>query len=162
MWGGFSVSNATLNRFFSIHYLLPIIVAALALIHLFFLHAVGSTNPTGLYHSDKIPFYPYFFLKDAIGFFVFLFTYSVFVFYFPNTLGHFDNYIEANPFVTPTHIVPEWYFLPFYAILRSIPDKLGGVLCMVIAILILILLPFLDNQRVSVGPMFTVFSTLLF
>lgn len=137
-------------------------MAGLVIVHLFFLHTFGSSNPSGLYHGDKVPFYPYFFLKDLIGAFVFFFFYSLFVFYYPNTLGHFDNYIEANPFVTPTHIVPEWYFLPFYAILRSIPDKLGGVVCMVVAILILLLLPVLDRSRLFVSPAMSFVSNVVF
>jgi ubiquinol-cytochrome c reductase cytochrome b subunit len=162
LWGGFSVSNATLSRFFSLHYLLPIILTAIVIVHLFLLHSFGSTNPVGIGHNEKIPFYPYFFLKDALGLCTFLFFYTFFIFYWPNSLGHFDNYIEANPFVTPTHIVPEWYFLPFYAILRSIPNKLGGVLCMVLAILVLAILPIGDKERISIGPGFTLFSVYSF
>ncbi len=162
LWGGFSVSNATLNRFFSLHYLLPIILAAIALLHLFFLHGSGSSNPLGVNHSDKLPFFPYFVLKDVIGLFVFGFIYLFFVFYFPNTLGHFDNYIEANPFITPMHIVPEWYFLPFYAILRSIPNKLGGVVCMGIAIAVLAVLPLIDATRLLTSPRFSYFANNVF
>jgi len=150
VWGGFSVDNATLNRFFSLHYLLPFIIAALVMIHLAALHLHGSSTPVGITSQrDKIGFYPYFYVKDlfgTIGFFVF---FSFFIFFAPNVLGHPDNYIEANPMVTPTHIVPEWYFLPFYAILRSIPNKLLGVIAMLAAILILAVLPILNYSKVQ-------------
>jgi quinol-cytochrome oxidoreductase complex cytochrome b subunit len=149
LWGGFSVDNATLNRFFSLHYLLPFLIVGMVLIHLSLLHQKGSNNPTGLNSNiDSIPFYPYFYVKDLFAFFIFLFIFSFFVYYFPNVLGHSDNYIPANPLVTPPHIVPEWYFLPFYAILRSIPDKLGGVIAMVSAILILLLLPITNFSNI--------------
>jgi ubiquinol-cytochrome c reductase cytochrome b subunit len=145
LWGGFSVDNPTLNRFFSLHYLVPFLIAGMALVHLVFLHQNGSNNPLGLTSVyDRIPFYPYFYVKDLFGFFLFVCFFSFFVIYAPNYLGHPDNYIEANPLVTPAHIVPEWYFLPFYAILRTIPDKLGGVLLMGFAIIILALLPIVD------------------
>jgi ubiquinol-cytochrome c reductase cytochrome b subunit len=128
LWGGFSVDNATLNRFFSLHYLMPFVIAGLTLVHLSLLHTIGSNNPLGINTNvDTIPFYPYFYVKDLLAFFLLISLFSFFVFFYPNTLGHSDNYIPANPLVTPPHIVPEWYFLPFYAILRSIPDKLGGV-----------------------------------
>lgn len=147
LWGGFSVDNPTLNRFFSLHYFVPFIIAGLALLHLILLHQPGSNNPLGINAIyDRIPFYPYFYVKDLFGFFIFVWIFSIFVIYAPNYLGHPDNYIEANPLVTPAHIVPEWYFLPFYAILRSIPDKLGGVLLMVIAIVILAILPIADTS----------------
>jgi len=143
VWGGFSVDNPTLNRFFSLHFLLPFLLAALAVIHLIFLHLHGSNNPLGISSNmDKLPLHPYYSYKDYFGFSVFAFIFSIFLFFFPNVLGHSDNYIPANPLVTPEHIVPEWYFLPFYAILRSIPNKLGGVIAMVAAILILLTLPF--------------------
>ncbi len=142
LWGGFSVDNATLNRFFSLHYLLPFLIAGLTLLHLNLLHKDGSNNPLGTNtNTDYVSFYPYFYVKDLLGIFVFSFIFSFVVFFYPNVLGHSDNYIPANPLVTPPHIVPEWYFLPFYAILRSIPDKLGGVVAMVGAILILLTLP---------------------
>lgn len=142
LWGGFSVDNATLNRFFSFHYTLPFILAALIVLHLSLLHIPGSSHPLKIAElSDKISFYPYFYLKDLFSFFFSLIFFGYFVFFSPNFLGHSDNYIVANPLVTPSHIVPEWYFLPFYAILRSIPDKLGGVLLMGLAIIILLLLP---------------------
>ncbi len=147
LWGGFSVDNPTLNRFFSLHYFVPFIIAGLAFLHLILLHQPGSNNPLGVNGIyDRIPFYPYFYVKDLFGFFIFVWIFSLFVVYAPNYLGHPDNYIEANPLVTPAHIVPEWYFLPFYAILRSIPDKLGGVVMMVTAIVILALLPVVDTS----------------
>jgi len=145
LWGGFSVDNATLNRFFSLHYLLPFLITGLVLAHLTLLHTSGSNNPLGINKNiDVISFFPYFYVKDLFAFF-FLIAFLVFlVMFYPNSLGHSDNYIPANSLVTPPHIVPEWYFLPFYAILRSIPDKLGGVVAMVCAILILLLLPILN------------------
>jgi ubiquinol-cytochrome c reductase cytochrome b subunit len=149
LWGGFSVDNATLNRFFSLHYLLPFIIAGLVLVHLAVLHTDGSGNPLGINQTpDKIPFYPYFYVKDLFVLMCFILFFSVFVFFYPNMLGHPDNYIEANAMVTPAHIVPEWYFLPFYAILRSIPDKLGGVAAMGGAIVILLFLPILNTSKI--------------
>jgi quinol-cytochrome oxidoreductase complex cytochrome b subunit len=149
LWGGFSVDNATLNRFFSLHYLLPFVIAGLVLVHLSLLHTAGSNNPLGINKNiDTVSFYPYFYVKDLLAFFGLLSMFSFFVFFFPNELGHADNYIPANPLVTPAHIVPEWYFLPFYAILRSIPDKLGGVVAMVAAILILLLLPIINTSEI--------------
>lgn len=149
LWGGFSVDNATLNRFFSFHYLFPFVIAALSLIHLALLHQDGSGNPLGIESSvDKIFMYPYFIVKDFFGTILFTLFFAVFIYFYPNILGHPDNYIEANPMVTPAHIVPEWYFLPFYAILRSIPHKLGGVLAMVSAIIILALLPWLHSTEI--------------
>jgi len=149
LWGGFSVDNATLNRFFSLHYLMPFIIAGLVIVHLSLLHANGSNNPLGINKNvDTVSFYPYFYVKDLLAFFILIAFFSFFVFYYPNALGHSDNYIPANPLVTPAHIVPEWYFLPFYAILRSIPDKLGGVVAMVAAILILLLLPIINTSEI--------------
>lgn len=150
LWGGFSVDNATLNRFFSFHYLFPFIISALAGLHIIFLHESGSGNPIGsgsIGDIDKIPFTPYYWIKDLHGIILFLMIFSYFVFFDPNVLGHPDNYIRANPLVTPAHIVPEWYFLPFYAILRSVPDKLGGVLLMLASILCLIYLPFIGGTE---------------
>ena len=150
LWGGFSVDNATLNRFFSLHYLVPFIIVALVFIHLILLHGNGSTNPTGIDNKfNKIPFYPYFYIKDLFSLLIFLIIIFYFIYFNPNALGHPDNYIKANPLVTPAHIVPEWYFLPFYAILRSIPDKLGGVLAMGLSLIILLLLPVINmtNKR---------------
>ena len=147
LWGGFSVDNPTLNRFFSLHYLVPFILAAVALLHLMLLHIPGSNNPLGFNAIyDRIPFYPYFYVKDLFGFFIFVLVFSMFVVYAPNYMGHPDNYIEGNPLVTPAHIVPEWYFLPFYAILRTVPDKLGGVVLMGLSIAIIALLPVVDTS----------------
>jgi quinol-cytochrome oxidoreductase complex cytochrome b subunit len=144
LWGGFSVDNATLNRFFSLHYLLPFVILVLVLLHLVFLRENSSSNPLGVeFTVDFIYFYPYYWIKDLLGLLCFFLFFAFFVFFAPNFLGHPDNYIMANPMVTPPHIVPEWYFLPYYAILRSIPDKLLGVLAMVFSILILAVLPFL-------------------
>ena len=152
LWGGFSVDNATLNRFFSIHYLLPFIIAALALVHLYVLHIYGSGNPLGINSKiDSLSFYPYFYVKDLYSFILFLLMFGLIICFFPNLLGHSDNYIEANPMVTPVHIVPEWYFLPFYAILRSIPDKLFGVIAMLGAILIWLALPFYTKSYIRSG-----------
>jgi len=149
LWGGFSVSNATLNRFFSLHYLMPFVICGLVLIHLSLLHKDGSNNPLGINTNvDNVNFYPNFYVKDLFAFLVLVFFFSFFVFFYPNALGHTDNYIPANPLSTPAHIVPEWYFLPFYAILRSIPDKLGGVLAMVSAILVLLIIPFINTSEV--------------
>ena len=152
LWGGFSVGNATLNRFFSLHYFMPFVIAGLVIIHLSLLHKDGSNNPLGANTNvQTVSFYPYFYVKDLFAFFVLLLAFATIVVYYPNTLGHPDNYIPANPMVTPAHIVPEWYFLPFYAILRSIPDKLGGVIAMISAILILILLPFINTSKFRSG-----------
>jgi len=161
LWGGFSVDNATLNRFFSLHYLMPFVIAGLTVVHLSLLHKDGSNNPLGINTNiDTVPFYPYFYVKDLFSFLILVAFFSIFVFYFPNTLGHADNYIPANPLVTPAHIVHEWYFLPFYAILRSIPDKLGGVVAMVSAILVLLLLPVINTSEVrstKFRPIFAIF-----
>ena len=147
--GGFSVDNATLNRFFSIHYLLPFVIAGLVLVHLSLLHTLGSNNPLGINKNiDTVSFYPYFYVKDLFGFMCFTVFFSYFLFFDPNVLGHPDNYIAANPMVTPAHIVPEWYFLPYYAILRSIPDKLGGVLAMGGALVMLLLMPLLNTSEI--------------
>jgi ubiquinol-cytochrome c reductase cytochrome b subunit len=149
IWGGFSVSNATLTRFFSLHFLLPFVLAALAFMHLIALHQNASNNPMGVSSKlDRVPFYPYYVFKDIVGFFVFFLLLSIFVFFFPNALGHPDNSIPANPMQTPISIVPEFYLLPFYAILRAIPNKLLGVVAMLASILILFLLPYLENSRV--------------
>ena len=149
IWGGFSVSNATLNRFFSLHFLLPFVLAALVVAHLMALHTHGSNNPNGISgNSDRYPFHPYFSFKDLVTVFAFLLVLSIMIFYFPNLLGHSDNYIEANPMSTPASIVPEWYLLPFYAILRSIPNKLLGVIAMFGSLLILLILPVTDLSRI--------------
>lgn len=150
IWGGFSVNNATLNRFFALHFVLPFVIALLAIIHIVLLHQVGSSNPTGLESElDYVRFTPYFFWKDVVGFLVFLLFYLSVTFYTPNLFGHPDNYIKANSMVTPTHIVPEWYFLPYYAILKSIPDKLGGAIAFAASMGFWFLLPIIDISRVS-------------
>jgi len=154
LWGGFSVDNPTLNRFFSLHYLLPFLIVAFVMLHLIALHEHGSNNPTGVEvktKKDTIPFHPYYTIKDMFGFIVFFLIYFYMVFFSPNSLGDPDNYIVANPLVTPAHIVPEWYFLPFYAILRGIPNKLAGVCCMFGSILILFFLPWLDKAKTKSG-----------
>ena len=149
LWGGFSVDNATLNRFFSLHFLMPFVIAGMVIAHIALLHRDGSNNPLGIDSSmDKIAFYPYYYVKDLFSVVVFVVFFSLFLFYYPNLLGHPDNYIPADPMSTPAHIVPEWYFLPFYAILRSIPDKLGGVAAMGGTIVILLFLPFINTSEV--------------
>src|ERR687886_664144 len=150
LWGGFAVDNPTLNRFYSLHYLLPFLIFAVVFLHLVALHQFGSNNPVGIdiTKKDKIPFHPYYTVKDTLGLAVFMLVFAFLIAYFPNTLGHPDNYIPANPLVTPAHIVPEWYFLPFYAILRAVPDKLGGVIAMFGAIATLFVLPWLDTSPV--------------
>jgi ubiquinol-cytochrome c reductase cytochrome b/c1 subunit len=151
LWGGFAVENPTLNRFYALHYLLPFVIVGVVALHVVALHGHGSNNPLGIDTKgpqDTVPFHPYYTMKDGFGVVVFLIVYAAFVFFQPNFLGDAANYIEANPLVTPTHIVPEWYFLPYYAILRAIPDKLGGVLAMFGAIAVLFVLPWLDTSRV--------------
>ena len=149
IWGGFSVNNATLNRFFSLHYLLPFLLAALAVAHLIALHVHGSNNPNGVTsHGDRVAMHPYFTFKDLITIFAFFLILSFIIFFYPNLLGHSDNYIPADPMVTPASIVPEWYLLPFYAILRSIPNKLLGVIAMFGSLLILLILPLSDLSRI--------------
>ncbi|MDP9196709.1 MAG: cytochrome b/b6, partial [Pseudomonadota bacterium] len=151
LWGGFSVDNPTLNRFFALHYLLPFVIFAVVFIHITAVHTTGSNNPLGIDTKgpqDTVPFNPYYTIKDSVGILAFLLVYAAFVFFAPNYLGHPDNYIPANPMSTPAHIVPEWYFLPFYAVLRAIPDKLGGVLAMFGAIAVLFVLPWLDTSKV--------------
>lgn len=148
LWGGFSVDNATLNRFFSLHYLLPFAIAGASIVHIAAVHQDGSNNPLGISSlSDKVSFFPYFFIKDALSFIVFIIFFSYFVYFSPNTLGHPDNYIEGNPMVTPEHIVPEWYFLPSYAILRSIPNKLLGVIALFASLLVLLVLPIVNTSE---------------
>ncbi len=151
LWGGFSVDNPTLNRFFSLHYLLPFMLAAIVGLHIWAFHEVGNNNPTGVEPKEKqdsIPFTPYYTIKDLFAIVVFLIFFVWMAFMVPNFMGHPDNYIPADPLVTPAHIVPEWYFLPFYAILRAVPDKLGGVLLMFGAIAVLFVLPWLDTSKV--------------
>ena len=150
LWGGFAVDNATLTRFFTLHFLLPFIVAALVIIHLLFLHQTGSNNPLGTNRNlDKIPFHPYFSLKDIIGAITISIILILLVLINPYLLGDPDNFIPANPLVTPVHIQPEWYFLFAYAILRSIPNKLGGVIALVISIAILFIIPFTNKKKIS-------------
>ena len=151
LWGGFSVDNPTLNRFFSLHYLLPFVIVGVVVLHIVALHRFGSNNPLGIDvrgDQDTVSFHPYYTVKDMFGLSVFLTIMAAVVFFLPNSMGHPDNYIPANPMVTPAHIVPEWYFLPFYAILRAVPDKLLGVLAMFAAIAVLFVLPWLDRSPV--------------
>ena len=152
LWGGYSVDNPTLTRFFTLHYLIPFLILGLVVLHIWALHVPGNNNPVGIDiqkpSKDTVPFHPYIVIKDLFALLLFMIVFAFFVFYSPNILGHADNYIEANPLVTPAHIVPEWYLLPFYAILRSIPDKLLGVVAMLSAIFILAALPWLDTSKV--------------
>ena len=152
LWGGYSVDNPTLTRFFTLHYLIPFLIAGLVILHIWALHVPGNNNPVGIDikkpSKDTVPFHPYIVIKDGFALLMFMIVFAFFVFYTPNILGHADNYIEANPMVTPAHIVPEWYLLPFYAILRSVPDKLLGVIAMLSAILILAALPWLDTSKI--------------
>ena len=162
VWGGFSVNNATLNRFFSLHFVLPFVLAGLAALHLLTLHVSGSSNPVGVTGNlDRLPFAPYYIFKDLITVFAFIFVLSLFIFFMPNILGDSENYVMANPMQTPAAIVPEWYLLPFYAILRSIPNKLLGVIAMFSAILILLAMPFSDFSRLR-GSQFKPLSKFLF
>jgi len=152
LWGGYSVDNPTLTRFFSLHYLIPFLILGLVILHIWALHIPGNNNPIGIDikkpSNDTVPFHPYIVIKDMFALLLFLIIFAFFVFYSPNILGHSDNYIEANPLVTPAHIVPEWYLLPFYAILRSVPDKLLGVIAMFASIFVLVILPWLDTSKV--------------
>lgn len=150
LWGGFAVSNATLNRFYSFHFLLPFVIIIIAIIHLIFLHQTGSNNPIGSKRDiDKLPFFPYFLFKDILGYIIILFILTLLTLINPYILSDPDNFIPANPLVTPIHIQPEWYFLFAYAILRSIPNKLGGVIALMIRILILIFLPFILKKKIQ-------------
>ena len=152
LWGGYAVGNPTLQRFFSLHYLLPFVIAGVVVLHIWALHVAGQNNPTGIEpksSQDSVAFTPYATLKDGFMVAVFCLVFAWFVFYIPSYLGHADNYIQANPGVTPTHIVPEWYYLPFYAILRAIPNKLLGVIALFSAIAVLAFLPWLDTSRVK-------------
>jgi len=162
--GDFTVGDATLTRFFALHYLLPFIIVGAVLIHLVALHQVRSSNPSGISLADKdnIPFHPYFTVKDLFGLCVFLVVYSYFVFYNPNLFIEADNYIPANPLQTPTHIVPEWYFLPFYAILRAVPDLLGGVIAMAISVMIFAAMPYLDRSKIPGGARYRPFYRIMF
>nr|BAT32808.1 cytochrome b [Hynobius tokyoensis] len=148
IWGGFSVDKATLTRFFAFHFLFPFLIVGTSIIHLLFLHETGSNNPTGIYSNmDKVPFHPYFSYKDALGFLIMLTTLFILSLLTPNLLGDPDNFTPANPLVTPPHIQPEWYFLFAYAILRSIPNKLGGVLALLTSIIILMLIPMIHTSK---------------
>jgi len=152
LWGGYAIGNPTLQRFFSLHYLLPFVIAGVVVLHVWALHVVGQNNPAGIEPKsakDTVPFTPYATVKDSFFMVVFMIAFAWFVFYTPNYLGHADNYIPANPAVTPAHIVPEWYYLPFYAILRAIPNKLLGVIALFASILILAFLPWLDSSKVK-------------
>ena len=151
LWGGYSVDQPTLNRFFSLHYLLPFVLIGIVFLHVAALHIVGSNNPTGVEPrgpSDTLPFHPYYTAKDSVGVLVYLIVFAIFVFFAPNLLGDPNNFIEANPLQTPADIVPEWYFLPYYAILRSVPNKLLGVCMMFGSLLVLLVVPWLDTSRV--------------
>lgn len=149
VWGGYSVSNATLNRFYSFHYLLPFILAALAVVHIIALHTDGSNNPLGVESDiDKVPFHPYYTIKDVFGYSIFGITFVYLIYFAPNMLGHPDSYIPANPLVTPSHIQPEWYFLFAYAILRSIPNKLLGVIALFASLVVLLVLPYIEQSPI--------------
>ncbi len=178
LWGGFSVDNPTLNRFFALHYLLPFVIFAVVFLHVWALHVTGSNNPLGIEPKgpqDTLPFHPYYTMKDSFGILVFLIVFCAFTFFAPDMLGHPDNYIEANPLVTPAHIVPEWYFLPFYAMLRAITfdivvpftdiviisAKLGGVLVMFGSIGLLFILPFLDTHPIRSSRFRPIYRSLL-
>ena len=167
LWGGYAVSGVTLNRFFSLHFLLPFVIAGVVMLHIWALHVVGQNNPTGLdikTKSDSVPMLPFAIMKDAFALAVFVLIYAWFVFFVPDYLGDADNYIEANPLSTPPHIVPEWYFLPFYAILRSIPSKLGGVVMMFSSIAILAFMPvarYVERQVGQVPPDVQIFPVVL-
>nr|QYL33605.1 cytochrome b [Ovis aries] len=148
IWGGFSVDKATLTRFFAFHFIFPFIIAALAMVHLLFLHETGSNNPTGIpSDTDKIPFHPYYTIKDILGAILLILILMLLVLFTPDLLGDPDNYTPANPLNTPPHIKPEWYFLFAYAILRSIPNKLGGVLALILSILVLVIMPLLHTSK---------------
>ena len=154
LWGGFSVGGPTLSRFFSLHYIFPFLIVGVVFFHLFYLHIKGSSNPSFIspeVNRSYIPLYPYFVVKDGVGLFFYFTIYFIFICFFPDFLGHSDNYIPADPMKTPEHIVPEWYFLPFYAILRSIPDKLWGVIAMLFSILIFFFLPFFSYVLYKLG-----------
>jgi ubiquinol-cytochrome c reductase cytochrome b/c1 subunit len=148
LWGGFTVNGATLKRFYTMHFVLPFVIAGFVLLHLALLHKDGSNNPLGVDDAEMIPFYPYYFLKDIHALFIYLLIFSTLVHFYPNYLGHPVNYIPADSMRTPAHIVPEWYFLPYYAILRSIPDKVGGVVCMFGSILILFTVPYTNFSMI--------------
>ncbi|HZZ86720.1 MAG TPA: cytochrome b N-terminal domain-containing protein [Caulobacteraceae bacterium] len=151
LWGGFTVDAPTLNRFYSLHYLLPFVIAGLVVLHIWALHVPGNSNPTGVNVKDKsdtVPFHPYYTVKDSFAISLFLLLFAVFVFWMPEAMGHVDNNIPANPLATPAHIVPEWYMLPYYAILRAVPDKLTGVILMAASIGCIFAMPWFDTSRV--------------
>lgn len=163
LWGGYSVGDPTLNRFFALHYLMPFIIVGVVFLHLWALHTTKSSNPKGIdlkKDTDWVPFHPYYTIKDTFGLAVYFIVFMAMVFYAPNYLGHADNYIPANPMVTPAHIVPEWYFLPFYAILRAIPSKGLGVLMMIASIFILFVLPWLDKSKVRAATFRPIYKTM--
>jgi quinol-cytochrome oxidoreductase complex cytochrome b subunit len=163
LWGGYSVDNPTLNRFYALHYLVPFVIFAVVFVHLWALHTVKSNNPLGIEpkgKQDTIPFHPYYTVKDMFGFGVFFLAYLAVVFFAPDLFTEPDNYIPANPLVTPSHIVPEWYFLPYYAVLRSIPDKLLGVIAMFGSLFILFILPWLDRSKIRSGRFRPIFKQL--
>ena len=168
LWGGFAVANPTLTRFFSLHYFLPFLIFGLVVLHIWALHIPGNNNPVGIDikkpSKDTVPFSPYIVVKDLYALIIFLIIFAGIVFFVPNILGHTDNYIKANPMVTPSHIVPEWYLLPFYAILRAIPSKLGGVLAMFGSLFILIIVPWLDTSKIRSAvfrPLYKIFFWVL-
>lgn len=164
IWGGYAISKATLSRFYSFHFFFPFVILALAISHFIVLHEVGGNNPLGIEFKgyDSLTFFPYYIIKDFFGITIFFFIFFFFVFFIPNKLGHSDNYILANPLVTPPHIVPEWYLLPFYAILRAIPDKFFGALALVMAIVVLAFLPFYSWQPVVKSLNFRFFFRIFF
>jgi ubiquinol-cytochrome c reductase cytochrome b subunit len=165
LWGGFSVDNPTLNRFFSLHYLLPFVLVGVVFLHVAALHITGSNNPLGIdvkSPQDTVPFHPYYTIKDSVGTCVFLLVFAILVFFFPNYLGDPINFVPANPLQTPNDIVPEWYFLPFYAILRSVPDKLGGVVMMFGSIAVLFVVPWLDTSPVRSARFRPIYRQLIF
>jgi ubiquinol-cytochrome c reductase cytochrome b subunit len=165
LWGGFSVDNPTLNRFFALHYLLPFVLVGVIFLHVAALHITGSNNPLGIdvkSPQDTLPFHPYYTIKDSVGICVFLIVYAAFVFFAPNRLGDANNFIPANPLQTPADIVPEWYFLPYYAILRSVPNKLLGVCLMFGSLLVLFVLPWLDTSPVRSARFRPLYRPLIF
>ena len=168
LWGGYAVDNPTLTRFYSLHYLMPFLIFGLVILHIWALHIPGNNNPVGIDikkpSKDTVPFSPYIVVKDIYALIIFLIIFAGIVFFVPNILGHTDNYIKANPIVTPTHIVPEWYLLPFYAILRAVPSKLGGVVVMFASLFILMCLPWLDTSKVRSAvfrPLYKIFFWIL-
>ena len=168
LWGGYAVDNPTLTRFYSLHYLMPFLIFGLVVLHIWALHIPGNNNPVGIDikkpSKDTVPFSPYIVVKDLYALIIFLIIFAGIVFFVPNILSHPDNYIKANPMVTPTHIIPEWYLLPFYAILRAVPDKLGGVVVMFASLFILMCLPWLDTSKVRSAvfrPVYKVFFWIL-